>query len=288
LLLLLGALTATVFGVAAGHASRKDDIPTLKRKLAACRQDVALDREAIDYAERLYVLAKQHKVVLISNPSGPLIITFAEIRDYYILQYVTGRITKAQLAASLHSAALTAAKTLKLLTAAIGKARDERDADQNRCAKLAQELSAAQGGGGGGGGGATLSLQPVATNDVTNTHQSELTINAAGKSAHFDNSKGSGAHWQVDYSWEIPQTITPGKSYTLSLHDTILGVQPDQPLGDQINALAPGFAQAIQAHWPDNKDVSKTFTVPVSAGTGSDYSITIGFVSSGVTYRYKK
>ena len=66
-------------------------------------------------------------------------------------------------------------------------------------------------------------------------------------------------------------------------------MQPSQPLGDQTNAIAPDFAQAIQAHWPDAPDASKTFTVPVSAGTSasSDYTIRIGFVSSTITYHYR-
>jgi hypothetical protein len=125
---------------------------------------------------------------------------------------------------------------------------------------------------------------------MKNTHQGELTIDAGGKSAHFDNSKSSGAHWQVEYSWTVPATIAPGKSYQLTLHETITGVQPNQPLGDQMNALAPDFAQAIQAHWPEAPDASKTFTVPVSASqsSSSDYTITIGFISSSVTYHYKK
>jgi hypothetical protein len=289
-LLVLGLLTGTVLGVSAGFASRKDDIPTLQKKLADCRQDVAYDREAIDYAEKLYALAKKHKVVVFTNIGGPFIMTFAEVRDFLILQYVTGKINKVALASRLHSLALTAAKTLKLLAAAIEQARDERDADQNRCAKLAQQLQQAQGGGGGGGGGGTsktLTLQPVKATDVSNTHQSELTIDASGRSAHFDAS--SGADWQADYSWKIPQTITAGNTYTITLHDKILNVTPSQPLGDQMNALAPDFAQAIQAHWPDNPDVEKTFNVPLTASDAgvSDYRITIGFISSSVTYHYK-
>jgi hypothetical protein len=266
-----------------------DDIPTLQKKLAECRQDVAFDRQAIDYAESLAALAKRKQIVVISaGNNGPLILTFADVRDAMILNYVTGRITKAELASRLHSFALTAAKTLKTLKGLIDKARDERDEDQNRCAKLAQELRDAQNGG-GGGGGVTFSLQSGLTK-MTNTHQSELTIDPSGMSAHLDNSKSGGAVWKIDYSWEVPRTITPGKSYTITLHDKILSVTPDQPLGDQINALAPDFAQAIQAHWPEKPDVSKTFTVPLAASQkdSGDIAITIGFVSSGVTYHYRK
>lgn len=290
-LLLVGILAATAFGVAAGQASRKDDIPALTKKLADCREDVKLDREAIDFAEHLYALAKQNKVVLLSNVGSPFIITFADLRDAYILQYVTGQITKAQLAARLHSAALTAAKTLKLLAQAIEKARDERDADQSRCAKLAEQLKNAQSGGGGGGGGGggsgpVFHVQPLTSGDVTNTHKGELTIDAAGKEAHFKAS--SGAIWTSEYSWDVPSTITAGKSYTITIHDQITSVTPNQPLNDQMVARAPGFAEAIQAHWPDSPNATKTFTVPLSATQTGEFTIQVEFISSTVTYHYKK
>ena len=83
-------------GALASGRQPQDDIPTLKKKLAECRQDVAFDREAIDYAENLYTLAKRNPIVVIaSGSSGPLIVTFEDVRDAMILNYVTGRITKA-------------------------------------------------------------------------------------------------------------------------------------------------------------------------------------------------
>src|SRR4029079_15140484 len=52
---------------------------------------------------------------------------------------------------------------------------------------------------------------------VTNTHAGELTIDAAGRSAHCKAS--SGAIWQSNYSWAVPATITPGKGIQITLHD---------------------------------------------------------------------
>jgi hypothetical protein len=131
-------------------------------------------------------------------------------------------------------------------------------------------------------------LQPSLTT-VANTHSPELTIDPTAMTA-VDNHCCDGGGWKVDYSWKMPATITPGKSYALTLHITFESVNPNQPLGMQMNALAPDFAQAIQAHWPDTPDVSRTFTVLLAASqkASSDIAITIGFVSSGVTYHYRK
>jgi hypothetical protein len=278
---------------ASGGAARvaKDDVLTLQKKLAACRQEVADDREAIGYAESFLALAKRNRLVAVSAFGGtPIFVTVAAVRDALILRYVTGEITKAQLATKLHQLALQAAATLKKLTALIAEAHDARDADEGRCAKLAEQLNQAQSGGGGGGGGGgtvTFTLQPGLT-EVKNTHQSELTIDPAGRKAHFVAS--SGAIWKSDYSWKVPTTITPGKSIQITIEDKILSIVPDQPLTDYMSAFAPDFAQQIQSHWPDNPDVSKTYTVPIAADQkdSSDIAITIGFISSGVTYHYKK
>ena len=99
-----------------------------------------------------------------------------------------------------------------------------------------------------------------------------------------------GGAWKVDYSWKVPQTVTPGKSIEITIGIKFESVNPSQPLGMQISALAPDFAQAVQAHWPDSPTVSKTYTVPIAADQkdSSDVAMTIGFVSSGVVYHYRK
>src|SRR5262249_10739623 len=100
--LLAGILAATGFGVSAGLASRKDDIPTLEQKLADCRQEVVYDKEALTYAESFLALAKRDQIVFLGFSSyGPILVTVHAFREALILDYVTGRITKAQFAREL-------------------------------------------------------------------------------------------------------------------------------------------------------------------------------------------
>ena len=66
-------------------------------------------------------------------------------------------------------------------------------------------------------------------------------------------------------------------------------MKPEQPLSDQINVLAPDFAQALNIKYPSPGGGSKTYTFPISAsyrGT-KELKITIGFVSSSVEYTYR-
>jgi hypothetical protein len=78
------------------------DVPTLEKKLAACRKDVAYDREAIDFAESFLALAKRKQVVFVGGGGAfpPVLTTVPAAREAYILWYVTGRITKTELALS--------------------------------------------------------------------------------------------------------------------------------------------------------------------------------------------
>jgi hypothetical protein len=135
--------------------------------------------------------------------------------------------------------------------------------------------------------GANFSLNPAKT-QVTNTHQTELTIDAAGHSAHFDNSKSGGAHWQADYSWTIPSTLTTGKSATASIKDSILAVQPEQSLRDYMNIRGPDFAKQLIVDHPSPGTGTLNVTFPISAGYASskELTITIEFISSSVVYHY--
>jgi hypothetical protein len=203
-----------------------------------------------------------------------------------LLNYAQGKLTAKQLSTSLVNLAKFAGRTKRAVADVRREAQHEVDSLRHQCAALIAKQNGTSPAPKPPPPAGTFTLQSPKPTDVSNTHKSELTIDPDGMTAHFD--AASGADWQSDYSWKVPQTITAGKTYTITLHDKILNVTPSQPLGDQMNALAPDFAQAIQAHWPDNPDVSKTFTVPLSAGQTSEFTITIGFISSGVTYHYKK
>jgi len=288
-ILMLGVLLSLAIGAAGGFASRRDDIPTLEKKLAQCRHDLAAARLTTGDAEHLLALATQKKIVLLSIGGNPFPVTADQLRDILVARVLAGQLTRQHLTDWLKLISRLRASTVRTLTTLVDEDRDARDRIGNRCAKLAEELKQARAGGGTGGGSApTFTLQPGLTK-VTNTHAPELKIDPEGMSADQDHCCDGGG-WKIHYSWEVPQTITPGNTYTIMLHIKMLSVTPDQPLGDQMNALAPDFAQAIQAHWPENKDVSKTFTVPLAEDQkdSSDIGITIGFVSSGVIYHYRK
>lgn len=140
-----------------------------------------------------------------------------------------------------------------------------------------------------GGTSAEFSLIPALT-QVTNTHDKELTIDAAGHSAHVDNSKLPGAHWKMEYTWKIPSILTPGKNATVTICDTISDVQPDQPLRDYMNFRAPDIAKQLVVDYPSPGHGCLNSTFPIAAGykTAKELTITIEFLSSGVVYHYRK
>jgi hypothetical protein len=140
----------------------------------------------------------------------------------------------------------------------------------------------------------TFTLQPSLTK-VSNPNSNELTIDATAGTAFDDHTgknggAGNGGDWQVDYSWKVPQTITPGKTTQITIGLSFKSVNPSQPLGFQITAFMPDFAQAVQAHWPETPSASKTFTIPVAADQkdSSEIVVTIGVLSAGVQYHYRK
>ena len=82
----------------------------------------------------------------------------------------------------------------------------------------------------------------LAATRVTNLNERELKINAAGGTAHLDHCC-DGGKWVVDYTWKVPPTLTADKSASISLSLKVLSVEPSQPLGVQMSALAPGFRE---------------------------------------------
>ena len=92
----------------------------------------------------------------------------------------------------------------------------------------------------------------------------------------------------------MPGTLVAGKKVAgaIMLADTISNVTPDQDISDQINALAPDFAQAVQVQYKTGSGSasgSMTYDYTLAADTtASDFYITIGFVSSSVVYHYHR
>ncbi len=124
---------------------------------------------------------------------------------------------------------------------------------------------------------------------VTNTHQGELTIDAAGQSAHFVN-RHDGAVWKTEYTWETPPILVAGETAEVRIGAFITEVRPRQPMSDSINVLAPDLAKQVIANYPDQADKSETYPLPISAGyrNQDELHITVGFMSSTVVYTYRR
>ncbi len=58
----------------------------------------------------------------------------------------------------------------------------------------------------------------------------------------------------------------------------------------QITAFAPDFAQALNLSYPNPAEISKTYTIPISASLkdATEITITIGLVSAQVIYHYRR
>jgi hypothetical protein len=217
--------------------------------------------------------------------AGAMVDAQAHIR-FLLLKYALGEINARQLSRAFVTLAVSAGKTKRAVAKLVVEAQREVDKLRDVCAALIAKQKGKKPPP--PPSATTFTLQPGLTK-VTNTHAPELKIDATGLSALEDHCCDGGG-WKVEYSWKVPETITPGKAIQLTIGIKVLSVNPNQPVGFQISALAPDFAQAVQAHWPDTPSASKTFTVPVAADQkdSSDIAITIGFVSSGVVYHYRK
>lgn len=131
--------------------------------------------------------------------------------------------------------------------------------------------------------------------EVKNPNAPELTIDAAGGKATWDHTgpfggAGKGGEWKVEYTFNVPQTLTPGKSSSVTVGLAASNVQPEQPLFIQMTVRAPDFAQALSINYPNPAQASKTFTIPISAGLkdAKELFVVIGVVSAEVIYHYRR
>jgi hypothetical protein len=89
--------------------------------------------------------------------------------------------------------------------------------------------------------------------------------------------------------WQVPTTLLAGKSSTgITIGETISEVQPDKELSDQMNALAPDFAQAVQAHYHGSPTVEQSYGYTLAADATQDFTITVGFQSPMIVYHYHR
>jgi hypothetical protein len=130
--------------------------------------------------------------------------------------------------------------------------------------------------------------------EVKNPNGPELSIDAAGQQAVDDHTgvnggAGKGGNWRVTYTWQVPQTLVPGKSASIMLGIRAEAVDPVQPLALQMNALAPDFAQALSIHYPDQSSGSQTFPYAFAADQKDSpgVTVTVGVLSAQVVYHYR-
>jgi hypothetical protein len=123
---------------------------------------------------------------------------------------------------------------------------------------------------------------------VSNTHPQELTIDAAAGMGVVQHCCDGGG-WNINFTFKVRQTLTPGTNAQVTAGIQIFNVKPDQPLAMQMSVLAPDFAQALSINYPHPSSGSKTFQIPVSASYSSakELTIQVGFYSSTVTYTYR-
>jgi hypothetical protein len=130
---------------------------------------------------------------------------------------------------------------------------------------------------------------------VTNPNAPELTIDAAGGKAVWDHTgqyggAGKGGEWRVDYTFKVPQRLTAGKPYAITLALTVSNVQPVQPLLIEFGARAPDFVGRASANFPNPASDSKTFSVPLSEGYKDfkEIVVVVGINSAEVIYVYRR
>jgi hypothetical protein len=140
---------------------------------------------------------------------------------------------------------------------------------------------------GGRGAPGTFSLVESAT-EVSNNQGSHLTIDPAAGTAYWNNCC-DGARWKIQYRFEVPRTITPGRVARITTALRFISVEPDQPLGLDITARAPDFAKQLIVNYPSRVSDSVTYEyVPLeSTRDMKDFFIIINFASSEVRYHYR-
>jgi hypothetical protein len=131
--------------------------------------------------------------------------------------------------------------------------------------------------------------------EVKNPNAPELTINAAGGTAVWDHTgqfggAGKGGEWRVDFTFKVPQTLTPGKSSPLTLGLQVSNVRPEQPILFQVGARAPDFKGVFGVHYPNPAGASKTFAIPIPASykDAKELIVIADVVSAEVIYHYRR
>lgn len=284
--LLLGFPAGRGIG-AVGHAAQ----PTLgevQQQLDACRSQAAEITANLHTTTSQYKKAKAGTLILAVLP-GAFTAIPVEVKAWQALislDLIEGKLSPADHDKLQAEITRWQASTVDTLKATITSGVALEQETQQKCAALERQrnqlLATAK-----PGQSTILKLVPALTK-VVNTHAAEMTIDPAAGSASEKHCCDGGS-WDVTYSFEVPETIVPGTNAPVTVGIQVNKVNPEQPLGFQITVLAPDFAQAYSFEYPHPTGGSKAFAIPVSADYSSarQYTITIGFNSSSVTYTYQ-
>jgi hypothetical protein len=133
-----------------------------------------------------------------------------------------------------------------------------------------------------------VSFQLVATK-VSNPQGTQLTIDPVAENAVWDHCC-DGGKWKIRFGWQVPRELKVGLSYPIRLEMRVDNYQSGGPSGFQMNVLAPDLAEAlaVQAPTPGSGNRSVTFSARDYLKDQKEFSITIGFLSGGVTYTYRR
>lgn len=145
--LVIGAFAAAALGVSGGLAARSDDVADLSAQLAQCKKDLAEARAAVATADQYQALIADRKIVLIPYADTLVPVRIDEATKALILQYVSGKISSAELSKLLRHLVNRAKFTGTLIRELAADSRAERDKIDARCSDLAGKLKAAQAGG---------------------------------------------------------------------------------------------------------------------------------------------
>jgi hypothetical protein len=268
---------------AVSHAGQ----PTLgevQQELDQCRSTLAYLQQTAPYLANLYRKAQAGKIVLVAVPGDNGVPAVVDTEAWGVLiaeRVLAGGLSRADLKAALAAMAAKHAQTLRALGAVIDENKKAIPATAAQCAALERQRNQLL------GGGTLFKLVPGLTK-VVNTHSPELTIDPTAGTGNEKHCCDGGS-WDVTYTWKVPDTVVPGTKYQVEVGIQVNKMKPEQPNGFQINVLAPDFAQAYNIEYPHPTGGTTTFDIAVASDqSGSkEYTITIGFVSSTVTYTYR-
>jgi hypothetical protein len=130
----------------------------------------------------------------------------------------------------------------------------------------------------------------VSAKVAENPNVREVTVSPS-ESATWDHCC-DGGKWKMQYTWKFPASLTPGKSFSISMSLKTVSVEPSQRLGGQMTALAPDFRQDLTTSYPAQPSASKTYAVPFSAGykdpSYKELKLYVGFASASVVFTYRR